>query len=139
MTKRREEKVKPNIFQTIHFWFFRKWYRIKMIPQEIRCFIQRGRRGFSYMDVQVLDFFLAKLISESIYELYRLEVKWRMDGTSRDVRLKTLKKISEGFKTYEDNGMDFEGLGTGKPQKSIEKKFQGALDLFVKNFGYLNF
>lgn len=125
--------MKPNIFQTVHFWFFRKWYRIKIIPQEIKCFIQRGRRGFSYMDVQALDFFLAKLISESIYELYRLEEKWRMDGTSRKVKLKTLGKIYEGFKTYEDNWM-YDEL-----QKSKEKKFQGALDLFVKHFRNLNF
>lgn len=136
--------MKLNIFRTLHlyilpYWFFQKWYRIKEIPKRIICFAQRGRKGFSYMDVQVLDFYLARLISESIHELYKLEDKWMMDSTSKEARLKTLIKISEGFRTYEDNWMYNESLGPSKIQKSMEKKFQGALDLLVKNFRNLNF
>lgn len=55
--------------EEIYYWFYRFFNKIKGIPFEIRCFYQRGTRGWSDRDVWSIDYHLDRVIPPMIRQL----------------------------------------------------------------------
>ena len=125
-------------YEEIYYWFWRRWDWIRMLPREIKWFIQRGRRGFADCDVWNLGYYVASWMPEAIKQLRK-----NVSGCPGNVFDKTkkhnqcwrwkviLKKIEDGFEAF--NKLEDCKYGS-KRYKQREKKFNEGIKLFVKYF-----
>ena len=56
-------------YKEIHYWVYRLFQSIGMVPSEILWFIQRGRRGYSDRDIWNFQWYLAWIISNGVNQL----------------------------------------------------------------------
>jgi len=57
-------------WEKIYYPVYRFWkYKVACFPFDVKCFIQRGRRGWSEKDVWSVDDYLTRIIPEMLREL----------------------------------------------------------------------
>lgn len=120
----------------IHHWRDSHRLRVSMKYNDIKWFIQRGKKGYSDYDLWSFDSYLSNVISKALIELRDLSHGHPADlcddcmqpgegheCSGFDNWQKILTEISEGF--LEDK-FNYEGFN--------QEKFDRAMALFVKHF-----
>jgi hypothetical protein len=76
------------------------YYKLKELPNRIKYFIQRGRRGYSDWDVWGMDIYLAEVIIGMLDELIKSHCGRPMIVKTYKEWVGILKKMKYGFKEY---------------------------------------
>jgi len=126
--------------------FFRVCMKIKGVPEEIKYFIQRGRRGWAECDVWSLDFYLAKVISQSVRSLQKFPnsvpsvFKKELGCGDEEAEKKwgeVLGKISNGFAAMcdiDDRAYVVAGKSFSVQETERKNTAKEGMELFVKHF-----
>ena len=96
-------------YEEIYYWFYRRCYRVWMIPTEIKWFIQRGKRGYADCDIWSLDGYLSEWLPTALKQLSK-EVnacpKELWDKANKKNQCwkwpKIIKEIADGFQAAQD-------------------------------------
>jgi len=104
---------------------------------DIKCFIQRGRKGYSDRDLWDFDCYLAKIISSGLQELKENNLlSYPYSLKSKEEWKNILNTIIEGFKEKLKACNCYYGYDiTEYPDYDVEK-IEKALELFAKYFNY---
>jgi len=104
---------------------------------DIKCFIQRGRKGYSDRNLWNFDYYLAEIISNGLQELKEGLTSYPPEFVSKKEWENVLDTIIEGFKEKLKACNCYYGYDiTEYPDYDVEK-IEKALELFAKYFNYL--
>jgi len=107
---------------------------ITSIPQEIKWFIQRGRRGYADCDTWSLDSYLLSWLPEAIGQIKKATMA-NPAGITYKEWIAILNKMINGFKAGRKLE-DYNNWGV-KEYQSLMGKLQESLKLFAKYFIHL--
>jgi hypothetical protein len=113
-----------NHFRKAYNWVYRLWhYRISNIPSDVKYFFQRGTRGYSDRDIWSLDWYLARVISETCKKLAHTTHGYPPSLTPEEWE-RILLEISNGFEEYlklqDSDNYDNTEITKEKLNKSLE-------------------
>jgi hypothetical protein len=114
--------MKKKFFETIYYFFYRKYKNIEDFFYGIKWFCQRGKNGYADIDLfRGIDNYVASIISKSLKELIKIKHgtsmcffegnKWDYSEEEHENASKKqdeyLKKTSELFARYENFWDDY--------------------------------
>lgn len=132
------------IYNDVYVFIMWKIYKpIVNFPSKAKCWYQRARYGYSYMDVWNLDSYLAEIISRAVRDLQKINHGYPGGLTEKKWNA-VLDKIAGTFELYLKSGdiwsadYDMHGAGNAnKLSKQRHKEIEKGMQLFIKHFGDL--
>jgi len=121
------------------YYICHPWAYLFNLWQDIRAFVQRGRRGYADCDVWNFDDYLSEVISSALRYLREIQQGYPgIDGAATEEEWDiVLGKIIRGFDAWtEMNDIDTDWDNKMLMTK-LCKEYKDGLDLFAKWFGYL--
>ncbi|MEK6883753.1 MAG: hypothetical protein AABY22_29260 [Nanoarchaeota archaeon] len=146
------KKIKLKWWEKIYYPLWRKWDWFRNIPDEIKWFIQRGKRGYADSDVWSIDGYLCSWLPSALEKLKNTnhgcpvsdKCKCTRDGNENMKCLfdDYLDKMILGFKSVNDllNLVYITKKNKNKPkilkaeEDKLQNKFDEGMKLFVKYF-----
>lgn len=107
----------------VHHWRDKHRLRFRMKYNDLKHFIQRGKRGYADCDLWSFDTYLSDVISKALLELRDTAYSYPSELESFEEWQDILTEISEGFA---QDKFDYDGFDN--------EKFDKAMALFVKYF-----
>ena len=134
--KRFDELCPKPWWVKVHHWRDKHGLRIGMKRQDIKMFIQRGKRGYSDSDLWSFDTYLSKVISKATIEL-KDKARGHPGGLCEECMKPYKEHDCNGFEKWQNilttisegfaqDRFDFDNFD--------EEKFDDAFDLFKKYF-----
>lgn len=123
---------KPTLWENI-WWpiegFLEKVFRD--FPNEIKWFIQRGKRGYADCDVWSLDWYLLGWLPKAIRQLRDTTHSYPTSGITPREWGKVLTKMANGLESGYKLGEEY---GLEQKVKKLKKEFNEGFKLFQKWF-----
>lgn len=110
------------------------WIMCLGFIRKIKCFIQRGIRGYSNEDLWSFDYYLSGVIANGLKDLKKMAHGYPGELESMEEWQGILDKIIDGFDYYHKNQFE---VGNKEEIDEMYKRLNKSFDLFKKWFSGL--
>lgn len=136
--------IKLTFWEEIYYFFVRNYNKIKYKVQDVKYFFQRGKKGYSDLDIWDFSDYLCDVLKNGLRELKEISngcPHGVYDASKKDDECwkwdEILTEMIEGFEAGSKIlGGDAYGMHADEIKK-LEEKFYNGMDLFKKYFFHL--